>query len=117
MTDNENIKALENLHNRILNDSSFLAKVNHGELSALFHIRRILELHEAEIERLTVNMNAYGMGMKRLSEQMDTAKTEAIKEFAELVKMEFYKEFDELIPSIMADRIDNLVKEMTEVSE
>ncbi len=33
------------------------------------------------------------------------------REFAELVKLEFYKEFDELIPSIMADKIDNLLKE------
>ena len=43
MTDNEIIKALDNLHNRILNDASFLAKVNLGELSALFHVKRILE--------------------------------------------------------------------------
>ena len=40
------------------------------------------------------------------------AKAEAIKEFAENIKLEFYKEFDEIIPSIMADKIDNLVKEM-----
>ncbi len=39
-------------------------------------------------------------------------KAEACKEFAERVKMEFYYEFDELIPSIMADKIDNLLKEM-----
>ena len=55
--------------------------------------------------------------LKCKTEDLKTAKSEAIKEFAELVKMEFYKEFDELIPSIMADRIDNLVKEMTEVSK
>ena len=52
--------------------------------------------------------------LKCKTEDLKTAKSEAIKEFAELVKMEFYKDFDELIPSIMADRIDNLVKEMTE---
>ena len=40
--------------------------------------------------------------------------TEAIKEFAEQVKQAFYYEFDEIIPSIMADKIDALVKEMTE---
>ena len=38
----------------------------------------------------------------------------AVKEFAEIVKMAFYYEFDELIPSIMADKIDELVKEMCE---
>ena len=37
---------------------------------------------------------------------------QAIKEFAERVKMAFYYEFDELIPSIMADKIDELVKEV-----
>lgn len=37
---------------------------------------------------------------------------QAVKEFAERVKMAFYYEFDELIPSIMADRIDELVKEV-----
>ena len=35
----------------------------------------------------------------------------AVKEFAESVKMAFYYEFDELIPAIMADKIDELVKE------
>lgn len=38
----------------------------------------------------------------------------AITIFAEQVKMLFYEEFDEIIPSIMADKIDNLVKEFTE---
>lgn len=37
---------------------------------------------------------------------------EAVKEFAERVKMAFYYEFDELIPSIMSDKIDELVKEV-----
>ena len=35
----------------------------------------------------------------------------AVKRFATSVKLAFYYEFDELIPSIMADRIDELVKE------
>lgn len=37
---------------------------------------------------------------------------QAVKEFAERVKMAFYYEFDELIPSIMADKIDELVTEV-----
>lgn len=36
----------------------------------------------------------------------------AVKEFAESVKMAFYHEFEELISSIMADKIDELVKEV-----
>lgn len=36
---------------------------------------------------------------------------ETAKEFAEKVKMAFYYEFDEIIPSIMADKIDELLNE------
>ena len=36
---------------------------------------------------------------------------QTVKEFAERVKMAFYYEFDELIPSIMADKIDELVED------
>ena len=36
---------------------------------------------------------------------------EAMKAFGERVKMAFYYEFDELIPSIMADKIDELIEE------
>ena len=49
------------------------------------------------------------------AEEMRLANEErkqAVKEFAESVKMAFYYEFDELIPSRMADKIDELVKEV-----
>ena len=36
----------------------------------------------------------------------------AVEDVAERIKMEFYYEFDELIPSIMADKIDELVEEV-----
>lgn len=35
---------------------------------------------------------------------------QAVKEFAEKVKMAFYYEFDEIMPSIMSDKIDELLK-------
>ena len=38
-------------------------------------------------------------------------KAQAVKEFAEKVKMAFFYEFDEIIPSIMSDKIDELLKE------
>lgn len=41
-------------------------------------------------------------------------KNELVRDFAEEVKLEFYREFDEIIPSIMADKIDELVKKYTE---
>ena len=33
-----------------------------------------------------------------------------LTQFAYDIKLEFYREFDEIIPSIMADKIDELVK-------
>ena len=39
---------------------------------------------------------------------------ETAEKFAERVKMAFYYEFDELIPSIMADKIDEICKELTD---
>lgn len=41
----------------------------------------------------------------------DKVRKETAKDFAEKVKMAFYYEFDEIIPSIMADKIDELLKE------
>lgn len=38
----------------------------------------------------------------------------AVKELAERIKTEFYAQFDELIPSVMSDRIDELVNEVLE---
>ena len=46
----------------------------------------LIDRREAEIERLTINMNAFGLGMKREKERADTARAEAIKEFAERLK-------------------------------
>lgn len=36
----------------------------------------------------------------------------AVEDVTERIKMAFYYEFDELIPSTMADKIDELVKEV-----
>lgn len=36
----------------------------------------------------------------------------AVEDVAERIKIEFYYEFDELIPSTMADKIDEIVKEV-----
>ena len=86
-------------------------------------VRKLLDEKDAEIERLTINMNAYGLTAKNLANdfadyqadvKMDiaAARAEAITEFAERVKLEFYREFDEIIPSIMADKIDQIAQEM-----
>ena len=81
----------------------------------------LIKRQQAEIERLTVNKNACALGMKRLSEQLETAKSEAIKEFTERLKERaYYIVVDE--KGLLLERkvvneeaIDYLVKEMTEV--
>lgn len=47
---------------------------------------RIVEEKQAEIERLTINMNAFGLSAIREKERADTARAEAIKEFADKAK-------------------------------
>ena len=44
--------------------------------------------------------------------QIQKEKKELAEKLAERIKTEFYIQFDEIIPSIMADRIDEIVKEV-----
>lgn len=44
--------------------------------------------------------------------QMQKEKKELIEKFAERIKNEFYIQFDEILPSIMADRIDEIAKDV-----
>ena len=128
MTDNEIIKALECcVTNKC--DECVIYKECHNE-NGKGRVQVVIDLinrQKAEIERLTVNKNAYGLGMQRLAEQLETAKSEAIKKFAERLKAtdtadlvgeqyingEIYGYF---YSDAFERKIDNLVKEMTEVS-
>ena len=65
----------------------------------------------AEIEKYKSGMIANAEVVKTLINELKTAKSEAIKEFAEQVKALFIPEDD------VRTEIDNLVKEMTEVNE
>lgn len=67
-----------------------------------------------EVDRLSQCVLYHDGIVSDLEKDLFNAKADAIKEFAEAVKIEFYREFDEVIPSVMADKIDDLVKEMTE---
>ena len=44
--------------------------------------------------------------------QIQKEKKELAEQLAERIKNEFYIQFDEIIPSIMADQIDKIVKEV-----
>lgn len=123
MTDKDIIKGLECCAKEIKNpfeDENLCFSCPYAQKPCSQLYQDALDLinrQQAEIERLQYQVNR----LKKYDEKRDielhsrliaTARAEAIKEFAEQVKMAFYYEFDELIPSIMADKIDNLVKEM-----
>lgn len=63
-----------------------------------------MTMHPAYAEQLINKLKAENAEVRK----------QAVKEFAERVKMAFYYEFDELIPSIMADKIDKIAKEVCE---
>ena len=44
--------------------------------------------------------------------QIQKEKQELAEKLTERIKNEFYIQFDEIIPSIMADKIDEIVKEV-----
>ena len=76
-----------------------------GELEDKIESRELVEVPKGAVV-LTPEERAEEM---RLANE---ERKEAMKVFAERVKMAFYYEFDEIIPSIMADKIDELVKEV-----
>lgn len=100
------------------------AEGNHKYLEAVKVIEDEYNRQKAEIERLTINMNAFGLGMKREKERADNARAEAVKEFAERLNKEFaqcQREYRAVLNSdgacamIIARTVtNNLVKEFTE---
>lgn len=54
--------------------------------------------------------------LKEKNTNLQEGLKKAVKDVAESIKMAFYYEFDELIPSIMADKIDEIVKEVLKIS-
>ena len=85
----------------------------------------MIEFDEMGFAPTTVCEDAEGLAVKwkeqvvneigRLEAQITTLQAglkKAVEDVAERIKMAFYYEFDELIPSTMADKIDEIVKEV-----
>ena len=111
MTDNEIIKALEDLFKLMLHD---------GDLQRTSIISKALDLikrQKVEIERLNIELQAMRNAANSYKKNYETAKSEAIKEFAERLKHFIIpQKADGYTREIVLKRdIDNLVKEMTEV--
>lgn len=82
-----------------------------GDILTVLHSHGISVDKDELIKALQYDRMQYDAGY---ADGLRYANKTAITIFAEQVKMLFYEEFDEIIPSIMADKIDNLVKEFTE---
>ena len=76
----------------------------------------LINRQQAEIERLEKIRKADNNLITSLNKCYETAKAEAIKEFAEKLKEKCYEDFQEtdemLSPYVTDDDIDNLLKEM-----
>ena len=76
----------------------------------------LINRQQAEIERLEKIRKADNNLITSLNKCYETAKAEAIKEFAERLKKKCYEDFQEtyemLSPYVTDDDIDNLLKEM-----
>jgi hypothetical protein len=60
---------------------------------------------ECSFQSLMLKLNAENAALRE-------NRIKAVKDVAERIKTAFYCEFEELIPSIMADKIDEIVKEV-----
>lgn len=62
-------------------------------------------------ELVAISQGNWGNICSKCENKLDNLINDKLKQFAEKIKMEFYYEFDELIPSIMANKIDETLKE------
>ena len=64
-------------------ENVFHCNLSKTDKECIYAVFDLVDSQKAEIERLTINMNAFGLGMKREAERADKVRAEAIKEFAE----------------------------------
>lgn len=72
------------------------------------------DAHQNTIERCEKLQADNERLYKNIGKFKGIVRKETAEKFAERVKMAFYYHFDELIPSIMADKIDEICKEIME---
>ena len=90
-----------------------IVRLNRVE-SELQHLNAKYYNEAKDLRRNMAKIRANAYSKEELEYKIQKASKETAEKFAERVKMAFYYEFDELIPSIMADKIDEIAKEITE---
>lgn len=78
--------------------------------SSIEHLKKQLEIADKETQAAHKTYIAYVI-------ECEERRKKSIEKLGEDIKIEFYKNFDELIPSIMSDKIDELVKKAIKEKE
>jgi chaperonin cofactor prefoldin len=114
MTDEQIINALKKYIECA--ESTQIARDVGGTLviSLLQNALDLINRQQAEIEKLTINMNAFGLGMKREKERADTIRAETIKEFESKIheKLHEAERHGNFEPVVTREMFDSVVKEL-----
>ena len=108
----ENYKQIAENQQKVTLDKAFENKRLKEKVESLQAEKEALIAGQETLQKYIAEQKAENERLKGIVNIVPNATVEMLEEFAEQVKMAFYYEFDELIPSIMADKIDNLLKEL-----
>ncbi len=116
MKDTDIIKALDYCSKQGITSECERCTVGNGCRSELIiSALDLINRQKAEIERLDKCREINVSSIATLHQELKTAKSEAIKEFAERLKKLWSMPDGEIVcRTVYTDEIDNLVKEMTE---
>ena len=120
LTDNEIVKALECCIDCKCKECPCYKNIEGEMYCTEIDEEEIIDLinrQKAEIERLNIELQSMRSAANSYKWHYETAKSEAIKEFAERLKEKASRGFWDELAYADVDDIDNLVKEMTEVNE
>ena len=114
MTDKEIIKAIEHCKNNEGNGCRGCVFYGNEKGTCIDELLTdafdLINRQQAEIERLTINMNAFGLDMKQEKERADTIRAEAIKECLNWVLSLFPE--DKNFTTISRFTVNQKIKEM-----
>lgn len=91
MADNDYSKILSGLHDKILKDEEMLQKVDHSELYALGMSKCLFDFQMERLEQWKEEANKYQTLWCDAVQDIQTAKSEAIREFAEKITEVFLR--------------------------
>ena len=101
-----------------MTDNEIIEALKHYSLKtqALFEAINLIESQRGEIKSLKESVKTALVMIQEakdlLASDVKTAKSEAIREFAERAKMKCSEIYDEVLPRLFAEILDDVVKEM-----